>query len=214
MAQVDYDPSKVKKVSIKKVVPNTWNPKDKKTEDYEKVKESIFQKGLRGTIAVRQHPEFKTKYEIIDGEQRYTAAKELGYEEIYIYDEGEVSDKDARELTIWWQQQVPFNRVDEALLVNELVSAYPIDQIELPYSEKEMKALQELAQFDFNQFTDEEADETLGGAKVFKVAMTPEAFDIVMKAIKHIMKDAECNEGRALELMSADYIASIEELAG
>ena len=42
----DFDPSKVKKISIDKVRPNTWNPKEKDTIQYEKVKQSVKEIGL------------------------------------------------------------------------------------------------------------------------------------------------------------------------
>lgn len=209
---VDFDPTKVKKVSINDVVPNTWNPKEKDTKEYKKVKESIFQKGLRGFIAVRTHPTEADKYEIIDGQQRFTAASELGYENIYIYDEGDVSDKEARELTIWWQQQVPFERIAEAYLVTELVEAYGVDGVELPYSESEIETFENLAKFDFNQYDDSgNQDNVEGNAKTLKLVFGKEAFDIVMKAINHVAKDNDCSESRALELICGDYLSGVTE---
>lgn len=213
MAVVDFDPAKVKKTSIDNIVANTWNPKEKNTEDYKKVKESIFQKGLRGFIAVRTHPTEAGKYEILDGEQRFTAAKDLGYEEIHVYDEGEVSDKEARELTVWWQQQVPFERIAEAYLITELVEAHGIDAVELPYTDAEIETFKNLAQFDFNQYQDSEDDhEPEGDPHTLKIQLSAEQFKIVNEALDRIKKEADCGDARALELLAADFLSGSEPI--
>lgn len=211
MAQVDFDPTKIKKVSIDKVIPNTWNPKEKNTKEYEKLRESIFTKGLRGAVAVRVHPTKKGKYEIIDGEQRYTAAKELGYEEIHIYNEGVVDDKEAKELTIWWQQQVPFEKITEAYLVAELVEAHGIENVELPYSEAEIAQFQNLAEFKFEDYKneDEKEPEFDGDVKTLKLTLSKEAYDIIKTAMKRVMDENSCGEARALELIAADYLSEV-----
>jgi len=215
MAVVDFEPNKLKEVDIEKVIPNTWNPKEKDTKEYKKVLDSVFKKGLRGAIVVRKHPTKTGYYEIIDGQQRYTAAKELGYEKVYVYNEGVVDDKEAKELTIWYQQQVPFERITEAYLVNGMVEAYGVDAVELPYSDKEIAEFESLAKFDFDQYKNEEPQDKLDGdIKTFKVVVGNDAYEIIMKAINKIKVDNDCGEGRALELMSADYLAGVTEDSG
>lgn len=208
MGQLDFDPAKLKKVKITDITVNTWNPKEKDTPEYLKVKESVFQKGLRGAIVVRTHPELEGKYEILDGQQRYTAADELGYEEVFVYDEGEVSDQEARELTIWYQQQVPFEKVSEAQLVTQMVKEYGIDQVEFPYTEKEIEEFRQLADFKFEDYSqDRPNDEPDGDAKTLKLIFNPQSFEIVMKAIHEVMAQNDCSESRALELICADYLS-------
>jgi len=141
MAGLKFEISKVKKVVIDKIRPNTWNPKDKGTEDFEKIKKGIKLKGLRIPIVVREN----NGYEIIDGEQRYTACKELGFKEVLIYDEGKVSDQEAKELTIWYQQQVPFEEIKLAELVTDIVKN---EDFELPYSDDEIQTYKEMFDFD------------------------------------------------------------------
>lgn len=212
MAVVDFDPQKVKKVNIEDVIPNTWNPKEKDTKEYKKVKESIFQKGLRGFVAVRTHPTEKSKYEIIDGQQRHTAATELGYEEIYVYDEGDVSDKEAKELTIWWQQQVPFEKVAEAYLVTQPVEAEGIDGVELPYTETEIEEFKQLANFSFDEYDQTRPnDDVESNAKTLKLLFGSEAYQIIMDAIHHVMVENDCSESRALELICADFLAGVKQ---
>jgi len=135
-------------VPIDQVRPNTWNPKDKNTEEYEKVKLSIQKKGLRQPIIVRETD--TNSYEIIDGEQRWTACKELAFENVLVYNEGKVSDQEARELTIFFQQQVPFNEVELLPLIKEIVSY--TGEYELPYTDKEVEERLKMLEFDWNKY--------------------------------------------------------------
>jgi len=146
MERLKFDPQKIEVVNIEKVKPNKWNPKQKNTNEYKKVKESIKKKGLRLPIIVRENEEH---YEIIDGEQRYTASKELGYKKVIIYNEGKISDKEAKELTIWYQQQVPFDEIMLAEMIEEMTRMYDIKDLELPFDEKEIEELQQLVKFDW-----------------------------------------------------------------
>ena len=83
MENKDFDPSRILKVPIDKVEPNDYNPKKKDTPEYKKVVESLRVNGLKQPIFVRE-VDGNDNYVIVDGEQRWTAAKELGYKDIYI----------------------------------------------------------------------------------------------------------------------------------
>lgn len=146
---IKFDPSKIKVVGIDEVRPNSWNPKDKDTEEYKKILEGIRLKGLRLPIIVRENNGF----EILDGEQRWTACKELGFEKVIIYDEGQISDKEAQELTIWYQQQVPFNEIELAKVIKGLASQY--NDLELPFTEEQIQNYIKMEDFDWNQFNQE-----------------------------------------------------------
>jgi hypothetical protein len=212
MGKIDFDLSKIKKVKIDEVRVNSWNPKKADTPEFEKVKKGIKLKGLRGAIIVRENPNDISTYEIIDGHQRYTASKELGFKELYIYNEGNISDKEAKELTIWYQQQVPFDRIDEAYLFNELKIEFN-DLLELPYTEAEEIEMQELANFDFSQYDPnaytEPTDED--GVKTLKLVLNEEAYNVIMQAIKKAQNEADnISEARAIELICADYLGGYD----
>lgn len=150
--EIKFDQQKLKIVPIEQVRPNTWNPKDKNTPEFEKIKQGIKLKGLRMPIVVRELA--KDEYEIIDGEQRYTACKELGFKNILIYNEGKVSDQEARELTIWYQQQVPFNEIELLPLIKEIVSY--TGEYQLPYTEKEVEERLKMLEFDWEKYQKEQ----------------------------------------------------------
>lgn len=175
VGRIEFDPKKLQMVEIDKVVPNPWNPKDKDTSDFAKVKQSIEKKGLRTPVIVRERGDI---FEIIDGEQRFTACKELGFSHIWVYNEGVVSDKEAQELTIWFQQQVPFNEIDLAQLVASIVKN---PDFELPFSEGEIDHFKEMVSFNFDEYKTDAPDIEISDEKDTKQVTCPECghkFDV------------------------------------
>lgn len=203
---VDYQ-DKIKVVPIDKVVPNTWNPKEKNHKKLADIMRSIEMYGFKQPVQVRQHPNLKGSYEIIDGEQRWTALQNLGASQVAIYDNGVVSDEDAQNETLWWQVQVPFDEIPLAKLVASLDEL----NLELPYTEDELKTFKEMAGFDFANYEKERPeDEEDDGFKTVLVKVTEPQYNIIMQALdKAIQLDPDnISQARALELISADYLAS------
>lgn len=203
--EFDFDFTKLKKVPIEQVKANGWNPKDKDTKEYKQVVRSIRANGLRDPIIVRELG--KDSYEVIDGEQRFTAASEIGYKEIFVYNEGQMDEKTAKALTIWYQVQVPFNEVDLSHLVVELHNL----EVELPYTEAEIADFANMAQFDFDQYDkDGEGDEDMPNVKTLSIKMPEDQYEVIMDTIKHVMDEMNCNEARALEFIIAEYRAGAD----
>lgn len=142
MTTVTFDTAKLGTAPTTSIKPNPWNPKvhDSRGKDYRKVVKSVEANGLRAPIVVRH---LGDGYEVIDGEQRWRAATELGLPHVPIYDEGQLGDDEAKALTVWYQQQVPFDALLEAQLAAQLHAA----QVPVPYDEAEMARLLELANF-------------------------------------------------------------------
>jgi len=208
MDKLNFDPKNVKVVPIDMVRPNAWNPKDERGDEYLKIKKGIEAKGLRLPIVVRNMNKGTTDplngyYEIIDGEQRWTACKDLGYDKVIIYDCGEVSESEAKELTIWFQQQVQFNDVQLAKLVTEIAS---LPDIVLPYSDTEIKEFRELSHFDWDDFKD--LGEVGPASDHRSIVFTLEQYEIVQQAIESVKEEnQDATEGRCVELICADYLA-------
>ncbi len=142
---ISFDQAKLAIVGIDDVYPNSWNPKEEDTEELAKVVKSIASNGMRMPVIVRER---EVGYEIIDGQQRWTACKRLGFTQVPIYNEGQIDDKLAQELTIWYQVQVPFSRIDEAFLVQGLVDTYA--DVNLPYTESELSMIEKLVKYEMN----------------------------------------------------------------
>lgn len=202
MENKDFDPSKIIKVPIDKVEPNDYNPKEKNTKEYKNVVESIRRNGLKQPIFVRE-VDGNEKYVVVDGEQRLTAANELGYTEIYVYNLGKISEEEAKALTIWFEVQVPFSEVELAPIVVELNKL----DITLPYTDEEIVTFEKMTQFDFDTAYNEEGpqtDELDDEMKTLNIKMTPEQFETVDGAMKYIMEQEDVSAGRALELLCAN----------
>lgn len=208
--KIIFDEAKVKIVNIDQVGPNDWNPKDQDTEEYLRVKKSIVQNGLRLPIVVRNGT--LLDHEIIDGEQRWRVCKELEYDQILIYDEGEVSDKEARQLTIAYQQQVPFNNVDFAKLIKDMNFQYT--DIQLPYSPEEIKNILDMLEFEWADDADGSDDsKTASDEWITFTARVPKTawavIDAEFKRIGGIMKLKEglgdaAKKGLILEMICAN----------
>jgi hypothetical protein len=189
-----FDKNKLKEVDINEVRPNTWNPKDKDTKELDKIRQSIRVNGQLLPIFVRENK----GYEIIDGEQRYVSCKLEGYKTVLVYDFGELEDKKAKALTVWFQQQVPFDKIEEAYLVMELARA----GMEIPFNEKELEEMKDIAEFDWESYRNQPIVEE-EGFKSILLRLLDSQYEVIMEAIH---KTGESNE-RAIELICADFLA-------
>ncbi len=240
----NFDPKRLQQVPIMVVRPNTWNPKARDTEEFKKIKKGIQEKGLRLPIPVRQKREGESLFEIIDGEQRFRAAKELRHEKVVVYNEGELSDQEAKELTIWYQQQVPFDEVKLAGLVMEIAAG---GEFSLPYSEEEINVYRDMLNFswdalgtaelvltesdpsqivtlkipesvisDIRNLLEEAPQPTEGGVPVRIVTTRPLLIthaqkEVVERALNTVKSQQNVKDGRALELICADYLSGSEQ---
>lgn len=196
-----YEPSRLAIIPIEKVKANSWNPKDSETKEFNQVVRSLELYGFRQPILVRESDD--GKYEILDGEQRFTAAKELAYTDVPVYNLGKISDTEAKAATIWMEVQVPFNEIDLSHLVVELDEA----SVALPYTEAEIADFRHMSEFSFDNFDDDDGEFEDNDVKTFKVVLGEEAYQIVTKAVKKVQDDNDCSEARAIELICADYLA-------
>ncbi len=204
---LQFDPKKLSVVDTDSVRPNPWNPKDQDTEEFKKVLSSLKANGLRLPIVVRENEGF----EIIDGEQRWRACKELGMAKVIIYNEGNITDQKAKELTIWYQQQVPFDEIKLSQLVKEMIGVYP--DFQSPFTDVEIQEFIKIADFQ------EKPNLDLGGDGKpelvdFSVQVNNEQLDVIEQAIamciQYVKKEEnlDIEKPRAVELICADFMAT------
>lgn len=198
-------------VDINVVCFNPWNPKVKRSKEYEKVKESVRVNGLSMPIVVREINDDNYKYQVLDGEQRLTAALDLGFDKIWIVDLGEISDEEAKSKTIWMEMAVPFDQEQLGKLLVELV-----DKVELPYSNNEIEVISgvSLVQEDDEDFEDDFEEKS--NFTKFSVFMVKEWVNNLKDKIKQIQEDFDCSEGVATYyLMNQTNVGEIngEEIA-
>ncbi len=90
---------KVHDWDIHQIYPNSWNPNMTSKRVDEAIRESIGTYGMVDPITCRRHPELDGALQIIDGEHRLEACKEMGFKTVpvVILD---INDANAKKLTI------------------------------------------------------------------------------------------------------------------
>ena len=162
-------------------------------------------------IVVREINDDNYKYQVLDGEQRLTAALDLGFDKIWIVDLGEISDEEAKSKTIWMEMAVPFDQEQLGKLLVELV-----DKVELPYSNNEIEVISGVSLISEDDEDFEDDFEEKSNFTKFSVSMIKEWVNNLKDKIKQIQNDFDCSEGVATYyLMNQINIGEIngEEIA-
>ena len=131
---------------------NTWNPNVQEEKTYKKLIQSIKENGFTCPILVREINE--NTYQIIDGEHRWRACIELGYEVMKCEIIKEVDEAMAKMLTI------ALNNIrgqDDILKRAEILKILNEGQLSLlPWDEKELQNQLDLVKFDWEKYNKEE----------------------------------------------------------
>nr|DAX72793.1 MAG TPA: ParB protein [Caudoviricetes sp.] len=185
-------------ININEVSFNSWNPKNKRTKEYEKVKESVKLNGLTMPIVVREIEDENYKYEVLDGEQRLTACIDLGFDKIWIVNAGKISDIEAKSKTIWMEMSVPFDKKQLGELLGELVG-----EVELPYTDEEIEVM---AGIDLSEDNDEEFIDETDNLEKFTIKLQKVHLERLKEEISKIKKDYEANDGLAIMIILDAYL--------
>lgn len=201
--EITFDATKLHRVPIRTVRANDWNPKLDATVEEIKIENSVKSNGQRLPIVVRERSEAVDGttvvfYEIIDGEQRYKACQKLGFQEVLVYNEGQLEDDAAKALTIWYQQQVPFDKLLETQL------ALSIAHLPLPYSPEELEQMRSLVSFDWEQVEPDAV--TAVEMRVFTVRLFADVYNTVMRAINTAREAHNYTTEQALEEICQQYL--------
>lgn len=130
-----------REVLVSEITPNPWNPQHMESEMMERTKRCIRDNQFISPIVVRSIKPTKTAkapYEIIDGEHRWLAMRDLGHTIISVIDLGVLQDHVAKALTLKLNDlhgaADPEKKAD---LIKDLLSSYsPVELMEtLPYDQ-------------------------------------------------------------------------------
>ncbi len=141
-------------VPIDKVQPNPWNPNVVPEHILKALAANIERVGFNQPILVR--PLGNGEYEIVDGEHRYTVAKEAGLQEIPVIVRN-LNDSEAKAQTVAMNKlRGEMEPADVAALVKDIMGDINLEQLAefTGYEFPELEALVALADFDFEQFDD------------------------------------------------------------
>lgn len=142
-------------VEIDKIQPNPWNPNQMDAKTFEKEKQSITELGFLGSILVRDH-EVNGYYQILDGEHRWKAMKELGYTEVPVENIGKISDEETKLLTILINN---LRGKDDVFKRAKILEALEEGQLSLlPMTKEEIEFEKKFVAFDFSKFEKEAAE--------------------------------------------------------
>jgi hypothetical protein len=192
--------------------PNTWNPNKMNAFMYSKELQSIKDHGFIDPVTVRRLA--SGRYEIIDGQHRWQAARDLGYERIacYVLD---VGDTEAKKLTILLNELRGQAQPNElGALLKDLLADMPVESLieELPFTPEFVQGLTDLPPL---------PSLMTGGVGTTSPAPEPEKRWVerlyrMPLAAAQILDDAtaKAKEGeaiedwQALERIAADFLAS------
>ncbi len=169
---------KILKVPISKVVENNYNYNKMTDEMFEKQIASIARNGFIGVTIVREIEQGgKPFYEIIDGAHRYRAMKSSGEKFIRVNNLGEISDSEAKRLTITLQEIRGEKRkgMFESLL-DELESDLSAEEMaELPVPKELLTKLEHESKVAEDSMVDVDFDDSgsgIGGEDNFSTEVT------------------------------------------
>lgn len=150
-----------RKVAVASIRPNSWNYNKQSQFVFEREVNSIRRFGILRPILVRKAG--KGFYEIVDGEHRWRAAKQVGVKRVSVIVLDNIDDLDAKQLTILMNEI----RGDESdaqrfrFLLSQISKFDGAEEL-LPYTLDEIEHLnsQSIAGFDFGGGNKEGGDTT------------------------------------------------------
>lgn len=187
---VNKFPTVTLEIDINKIFPNKWNPNLQTDFMFKKEMESIKTFGFVQPILVRQIIKGINEYEIVDGEHRWKACKELGFTKIKAENFGELTEAQAKTLTIIMNRLRGNDDIlKRAQLEKELKESQPSLLESLPFQANEIDEELKLLDFDFSIFDkpinrESEKNKDLEGALKKSIEL-----EIILRRIKEVTKN-------------------------
>lgn len=129
---------------------NKWNSNAVEAENLEKLKQSIQRHGLFKPVVIREVDE---GLEVIGGQHRLIAAKELGIDKVPYINVGQIDDDQAKEISLIDNSRYGQDDMEAlAGILNDLDT--DITAI-MPWTEDDIKNIHTSAEFDFDDFDDD-----------------------------------------------------------
>lgn len=138
-------------VAVGVIDANEWNPNRQSEIVAKATRESLVKYGFVNPVTLRVHPDDADRFQIINGEHRWTEAVELGYEMIPAVIL-ELTDEDAKKLTIVLNETT--GDPDVVLLGQLLAEMQEMDdfRVALPYTDAELEHLLSIGKQDWDNF--------------------------------------------------------------
>ena len=197
--------------------PNPWNPNRMDAFTYSKVIDSLLEYGFVDPLTVRPHPTGPARWQIIDGENRWKGATDIGMETGPGFNLGPIDDQQAMKLTIVLNElRGQYDPREMSTLLGTLMEAEdPIKLSQsLPFTEI---ALQGMIGLEDLELDGSQVTEALKGGEALKkerqnwverlFRLTVEANGVLQSALDKAKDGEDISDVAALELIAADFLA-------
>ena len=147
-------------VEVDKLIKADWNYK---TDDEKKLKdlqENFKRNGQVENIIIRELS--KGKYEVVNGNHRYDALKNLGIKTAIVCNKGKITKAEAVRLAIETNEtKFGVDNLKLAEAINNLQEQYPIEELvkTMPYTTTELNNLLNLINFEWEDFNSHKVDD-------------------------------------------------------
>ena len=211
-------PLTITELDVDLLDPNPWNPNRMTPSMKKKLRLNLKRDGFVNPLTVRP---LDGRYQIINGEHRWTVAKEIGHRTVPCVVLEGLSDRRARILTVNLNElggdPVPsllaklLHELEEESPLSELAAVLPYDEAEIQDTLALLKMPEGLEQL----IEEEAAKEEAAAPELFSFVVPREHADTVNLALGHSMERLEGKNRRArgLILMAEEYLKSHEQPA-
>lgn len=202
-------------VAIDTITPSPWNPaKIDERRLIEDAKTNILRVGFIGAIFVRDMrtvSEWPTDWQIVDGEHRWQALRELEAVNCPVIDMGVMEDDQAKVETLNFNFiHGQMEALPVAILIKEQYDKRGEDlAVMLAKSREEIDHLVEMVKFDWDNFKYDPGEKDTRQLFVRHMfVLTIEQDEVICQALERmaLISDLE-TESRALELLCADWLS-------
>ena len=145
-------------IEISKLVKANWNYKEENEKQTDKLIENFKRNGQIENILIR---ELDTGfYEVVNGNHRLDVMKILKQKKAHAYNFGKIGLPEAQRIAIETNEtKFESDSIKLAEIITTLTKEFPQDELvkTMPYTDEEINNMQDLVNFDFNEFgnTDE-----------------------------------------------------------
>lgn len=148
-------------VPVEAIHPNGFNPNRQTEAEFEAVKQALLRHGQVLPLVVRWHPDKEGEYQIIDGEHRLRAFRELKVEEVLVWNLGHLEDARAMHLNAVLTETRGANDSQELgkLFGTLIESGMALDEIAvgLPHDPGQVQEIVDYGEYDWkNEYKDAE----------------------------------------------------------
>ncbi len=174
-------------VDINLLDANPWNPNEETPLMFDKVRSNIKEFGFIDPVLVREKD---GRYQIIDGEHRWRAAKELGFTEVSIQNMGEIHEFDAEFLTVQMNNlRGEDNLVKRGQIFKRLKEQRPELLAMLPLFEDQVNA--EIGALEYVPTFSSQKPNLLEGSTGITFRVLNEDLDLVLRVLESLDKQKD-----------------------